>query len=355
MKKVSKGSSCPITLPDRVAQFYLDMADESGLPELNGICTGPILLSDSSIRVHEGYDAGTGLWCCSIPRLDIPEEPSRVDAEAALLKLRREFRTFAFADAARWYDDSLGVEVVDIDQPPGMDESGFLIALLTAVCRPSLERAPGFLVNAPSVSGAGSGKGLLVRALSAIAFGVQPYAFTAGADKAELDKRLVSEFTEANPALFLDNHNGLTLQSATLASAITECPARIRLLGASRMLEVNTKAFIAVTGDRVKLSEDLVRRFIVCNFDARCEDPESRPFKAGFLDSISRRRAELLTAALTIWRWGRQSKHLPRGKPLGSFETWAEWCRDPLVALGCLDPVDRIGELRQMILSGNTS
>jgi hypothetical protein len=346
VKKGGKGNSCPITLPDRVAQFYLEMGDETGLRALNGICTGPILLSDSSIRVHEGYDAGTGLWCCSTPRLDLLKEPSRADAEAALFELRRAFRTFPFADAARWYDASLDVEVVDIDQPPGADESGFLIALLTAACRPSLERAPGFLVNAPFLSGAGSGKGLLVRALCEIAFGVQPHAFTAGADKAELDKRLVAEFIEANPALFLDNHNGLTLQSATLASAITECPARVRLLGASRMLEVNTKAFIAVTGNRVKLSEDLLRRFIVCNLDAGREDPESRPFKPGFLDSISRRRAKLLTAALTIWRWGCQNKHLPRGKPLGSFETWAEWCRDPLVALGCLDPVERIGELK---------
>src|SRR5262245_66200730 len=35
-----------------------------------------------------------------------------------------------------------------------------------------------------------------------------------------------------------------------------------------------------------------------------------------------------------------------RGKPLGSFETWAEWCRDPLVALGCRDPVERIEALK---------
>jgi hypothetical protein len=52
-----------------------------------------------------------------------------------------------------------------------------------------------------------------------------------------------------------------------------------------------------------------------------------------------------LAAALTIWRWGRQNK-LPRGKPIGSFEKWAEWCRDPLLALGARDPVDRIAEIK---------
>ena len=30
------------------------------------------------------------------------------------------------------------------------------------------------------------------------------------------------------------------------------------------------------------------------------------------------------------------------GRPLGSFEDWALWCRDPLLALGCRDPVERV-------------
>ena len=33
---------------------------------------------------------------------------------------------------------------------------------------------------------------------------------------------------------------------------------------------------------------------------------------------------------------------LERGRPLGSFETWSRWVRDPLLALGCTDPVDRL-------------
>lgn len=37
---------------------------------------------------------------------------------------------------------------------------------------------------------------------------------------------------------------------------------------------------------------------------------------------------------------------IPKGKPLGSFENWAEWCRDPLLALGCCDPVERIEALK---------
>src|SRR4029077_900202 len=96
-----------------------------------------------------------------------------------------------FADASRCWDSSLGVEVIDLGTPPGRDESAFLVDLQTAVCRSSLPLAPGALYTAPEVSGAGSGKGLLVRATSMIAFGISPRAFTTGSDR--LEKRLAAE------------------------------------------------------------------------------------------------------------------------------------------------------------------
>ena len=261
--------------------------------------------------------------------------------------MRHAFRTFPFADASRCWDTSLGVEVVDIGTPPGRDESAFLVDLQTAVCRPSLPLAPGALYTAPAVSGAGSGKGLLVRATCMIAFGISPRAFTTGGERHELEKRLAAELMEAHPAVFLDNANGLALRSDTLASVLTERPARVRVLGRSLMVPLNSTAFIAVTGNGLTVTEDLARRFIPCELDARCEDPESRPFASGFLNDIERRRAELLAAVLTIWRWGRQNAaRLTRGKPLGSYEMWAEWCRDPLLTLGCRDPVERIEALK---------
>src|SRR5262249_62036718 len=33
---------------------------------------------------------------------------------------------------------------------------------------------------------------------------------------------------------------------------------------------------------------------------------------------------------------------LVRGRPLGSYEKWSEWVRDPLLTLGCHDPVEQI-------------
>src|SRR5262249_47682281 len=109
----------------------------------------------------------------------------------------------------------------------------------------------------------------------------------------------------------------------------------------------NATAFIAITGTALIIGQDLVRRMIKIDIDARCENPELREFAGDFLADIRRQRTELLTAALTIWRWGRQTKLTRKGaKPLGGFEQWAAWVRDPLVALGCQDPVARIAELK---------
>jgi hypothetical protein len=324
----SSGKLKPVTLPDRLARMYLDMTGDWHLRPLAGISPAPVL-------------EATGLYCSSPSLLGLPDRPTRAEAESAFRLLRETFRTFPFADGER--DNTSGGDVIDINKPPARDESAFHVGLLTAVCRPTLQLAPGFLLNSAPISGAGTGKGLLVRAISAIAYGVRPRAFTSGNDRNELDKRLAAELIEAAPALFLDNVNNTTLRSDTLASILTERPARVRLLGATRMVLLNSASFIAITGNGLAISEDLARRFVMCELDARCEDAETRPFDPGFLELIEQKRCGLLAAALTIWRWGRQNVSvLTRGRSLGSFETWCSWVRDPLVTLGCADPVERI-------------
>ena len=336
----------PVTLPDRLARMYLAMEGDWSLPTLAGTSTLPLLAGDGTMRIAEGYDARTGLWCSNVAQVQIPDRPSEQQAAEALRLLRSTFRTFPFADAELEFDADIGVEVVSQTASPGLDESTLLAGLLTAVCRPSLFLAPGLLVRAAPISGAGTGKGLLVRAICMIAFGLRPRSFPAGHDEHEMDKRLVAELIEANPVLFLDNINRASLSSDTLASVLTERPARVRLLGKSRMLPVNSTAFVAVTGNGITVSEDLARRFLICNLDAGVEDPETRSFQPGFLEAIEAQRVELLAAALTIWRWGRQASELERGLALGSFETWCGWVRDPLLALGCMDPVNRLAETK---------
>jgi hypothetical protein len=332
------------TLPDRVAKLYLDPWTDRGLRPLRGLSYAPILDDRGRLLLRDGYEDRTGLWCAAMPRLGrrVPARPTRDAAMAALMLLRHLFRTFPFADASRVPDAACG-DVVDLTQPPGGDEGALLAALLTAVCRASLNLAPGLLITAPNISGAGTGKGLLVGVLTAIAFGQRPSPFTGGSNREEMEKRLGAALLEAAPAILIDNLNGVTLRSDLLASALTENPVKVRLLGRSEMPSVPSTAFLAVTGNGITLSEDLVRRFIIVELDARTEDPEARQFAGDLREDVAKRRAELLAAVLTIFRWGRQNADtIRKGVPLGGYMPWCAWVRDPLLDLGCADPVARI-------------
>lgn len=336
-----------VTLSDRVAKLYLDDRANWGLRPLDGITSAPLLHDDGSLRSIEGYDAETRLWVEPVPALTLPERPSRADAEAAMVKLRQHFRTFAFADAERVVEAGMATPVVDVTKPPGQDESAFLCALLTAVCRPCLGLAPGSIFRAPEYSGSGTGKGLLVRAIAAIAFDTRPMAITAGGNVEELGKRIASILMEAGPVVFLDNVNSTALKSDVLASALTERPAAVRPLGRSAIVPLNPLAFVAVTGNGLLLSEDMTRRFVIVELDAGTEDPEARDFRGDFLAETMDAREQLLSDALTICRWGRQQgDRLPSGCALGSYNQWSRWCRDPLLELGCKDPVLRVAEAK---------
>src|SRR5262249_29372683 len=161
-----------VTLSNDIAGLYLNgLEGEWGLKMLRGIPTAPILSDDGRIRAANGYDAASGLWCHNVPAVTVPDRPSQDDATRALALIRSTFRTFPFADGQRVMDAKLGVEVMC--REPGLDESSFLVGLMTAVCRQSLELAPGFLCNAPSGSGAGTGKGLLVKAMCVVSSGAK--------------------------------------------------------------------------------------------------------------------------------------------------------------------------------------
>jgi hypothetical protein len=351
LKTMPDGTVCEIDarLPRSIAVMYLDWIGEWRLRPLNGIATSPLLQDDGTIRCAQGYDSASGLWCEHVPDLGklVPERPTKEQAARALQLIRNTFKTFCFADADTVDDATTGLAVVDTTRSPGRDESAFLVALSTALCRPSLHLAPGVVLQAASISGSGAGKGLLARCISNIAFGREPEAVTAGGSTDELDKRIAAELIQGSPVLFLDNLNNRSLKSELLASAITERPARVRLLGKSQMVLLNPTAFVIVTGNGLSIMEDLARRLLSMEFDARMEDPESREFAIDIRAEVKARRTELMVALLTIWRWGRIAQDIKPGLPLGSFEQWGRWVRDPLVALGCQDPVARVREAKR--------
>jgi hypothetical protein len=285
------------------------------------------------------------MYCLSAVDVTVSNRATRRAAEASLRRLRERIKTFAFADSVRVRQDGFDEPVIDIDQPPGGDESIMLTALLTAACRPSLALVPGLMITAPYFSGAGTGKGMLVRFISEVAFGIAPSAMTIGHNAEEFDKRLTSALIVAEPIILLDNVNATELRSNLLASAITENPAEVRRMGGNSLVKLNPAAFICVTGNGLSVTEDLRRRFLVVELNAGMEAPEARRFTGDFLAEVRRDRGAILSDVLTIAAWGlQQGDELPCGRPLGSFGAWGRMCRDPLLALGCRDAVEEIGK-----------
>ena len=336
-----------VAFPVRVANLVLSSFVGATLLPLNGIAYGPLIAPDGTIRHTGGYDDGSGIFCHTAVDVTPPNLATRNDAEAALRRLRKRLRSFPFADSIRVQVNDSGEPVVDIDQPPGADESICLTALLTAVCRPSLPLVPGLLVTAPYLSGAGSGKGMLVRFIAEVAYGLSPTAMTTGHNMDEFDKRLASVLMTAAPIILLDNVNATELRSNLLASAITENPAQVRVLRTSTLVPLNSSTFICVTGNGLSVTEDLRRRFLEVQLNPGVENPEARSFTGDFLAETRRDRSEILSDVLTIVTWGlQQGNELPRGRSLGSFEQWGRMCRDPLLALGGKDAVEEIAGRR---------
>jgi hypothetical protein len=349
VKKGEEWVESDTALPPPIARMYLGWKGEWNLPPFNGVTSTPLLSEDGSIRTAIGYDVATGVWCDRMPDVSgmVPPNPTREQAAAALFLVRSAFKTFCFSDAITVDSGKPNVRFVDLRHPARLDESSFLVSLLGSVCRASLWLAPGYLYRAAQHSGSGAGKGKLVRCACEVAHGRQPSAIPPGGSHEEQEKRVSSALLEGGPAVLFDNFNNVTLRSPSLESALTERPAKVRQFRTLDLVTLNALCSVFVTGNGILLAQDIVRRFIPTELDAGIEDPERRPFDGDIVAEIAARRSELLAALLTVWRWGRQNKRLKRGIALGSYEQWCSWVRDPLLDLGCQDPVKRVLETKR--------
>ncbi len=340
------------SFPDRAADLmFVIPPDEWPLPAITGVTSGPVVRLDGSIRTAPGFDAESGLFICDSPdlqELKVPENPIGQDARTSLHAIRRAFRTHAFADRKtveeqfKFKDAAVVIEVVDIKQPPGLDESAYLHMLLTAPLRATLWLAPAFVFRSPSISGSGVGKGMLAKAPSLIAFGELPLTASLG-NKKEFDKGLVGALRRGGHSLMIDNVNNRTLRSDTGCTALSDRPAYLRTLGSSTLVPLNSSMLISITGCGLDVGRDLIRRTVTIDLDAKQENPEQRVFPDGFLADIKACRVELLQHLVTIARWGlRNPQRLKHGKPFGSYEQWTHAVRDVLFTLGCPDPVERL-------------
>lgn len=312
-------TNAPMTLPKTLRE----RKGKLRLPILSGIINAPTLRDDGSLIEVPGYDEATGLLFdpagTTFPA--VKDEPTRQDAEAALVAIETLIDGFPFVGDA--------------------DRSVALAAFLTATVRKSISTAPAFAFSAPV---AGSGKSKLVDIMSVIATGREAGVIALGGNPEEAEKR-VSALLLAGCAVAIDNVEG-SVGGDILCQLLTQTTVRGRILGKSETPEMPTNVMVTVTGNNLSVEGDMTRRTLLCRLDPKVERPELREFGFDPVEKAKADRGKLLVAALTILRAYHVAERPRQISPLGSFGEWSDLVRSALLWLGQADPVDTMEKSR---------
>lgn len=295
-------------VPEKLAQAVLERRGE-GARSLVGFSPFPIFRGNWSLVTDTGYDETTGVWVNCPLALEI-------DADA---------------DNMAVLDDLL----VDFPFASPIDRSVFMACLFTVGLRHLFDTAPMFGFSAYA---AGSGKGLLTDIISMIWYGRRSVKSLWPAMEEELAKNIAADLRSGEMMIVYDNiDRGEKVHDPNLCAVLSAPEVRMRILGKSEKILLNTKATFMATGNDLTVTGDTARRCFTCIIDVRDASPERR---TGFehpdlMGYIRERRPAILAAAIgAILKW------VTAGQPdsgfrKGSFEDWSRIIDGVLVANGC--------------------
>jgi hypothetical protein len=317
-----------INCPDQVAATYLARGGHWKLPKLWSVITAPTLRPDGTVLQKPGYDEKTATWYdpCGVDYPQVPEKPTKEDAERALKLLREVFKTVPFTSA--------------------VDEAVLLSLALTALVRRSLPSAPLGAISAPIMA---SGKTMIADTIAILPMGTPAPAMKLAETDEEAAKTALAVLAEGDPVVLIDNVER-PLQGDWLCTILTSETYRQRILGRTEMMNVPTTTLFLATGNHLVIAGDLRTRALLCRIDPKSEHPEQRQFDYDLREHVAARRAELVVAGLTIMRafiaTGEVKHVADHVKPWGRFERWSEMVRAPLVWLECADPCESLSALQ---------
>ena len=305
-----------VPAPTWAAKTLLERRGRLRLPVLTGVVGAPTLRADGSVLDAEGYDEATGLLLDfeGVEFPVVPTNPTREDALQALGKFRWLMSNFPF-----------------VGEP---DRAVALSALLTAVIRRSLRTAPLHAYSAPL---AGSGKSYLIDLCGILIYGHEIGVLSQGSTEEEDEKRVAAALLAGDPIIAWDNCER-PLGGPLWNQLLTQVTVRPRILGKSKVPEIENSAFFTANGNNLRLLGDMIRRSLMSKLDPRCERPELREFDFDPIVECKARRGEFVVAALTILRAYRVAGRPKQGRPdLMGFQEWSRTVRDALLWLGEAD------------------
>jgi len=278
------------------------------IPRVRWIKSTPLLTAEGNLISTSGLYPEHETYL----QLDPALEGMQLPAEADLERLQREgsrllapFRDF----------------------PVEPDSVAPLLALLfTMLFREWISGVtPMFIVDANTK---GSGKGLLISALSVIAFGREMDFSPGNVSSDELRKRLFAVAAQGAPMHVLDNIEK-TVFSPELAAWLTAPRYTDRKLGESTVCTYPNTLIVIGTGNNVEFGGDIPRRVALIRLKSTHPRPEERSgfHYADLLEHLRLNRRKLLRSAYTIMAaWLRQGRPVPEDRDMmGSFQPWADF------------------------------
>ncbi len=291
----------------------------SGIRQLDGIVSYPVLRPDGSVFAQVGYDAALRLLLVGgAEGIAVPESPSRADAAGAAKAILDLVADFPFAS--------------------DVDSSVFLAALLTPLCRyAGVTNVPLFLVDKNT---RGAGGSLLADTIGTILKGQRlPRVPQSPSD--EEQRKVITSVLLAGDDLVLFDNLSHPLGGASIDALLTGPVWRDRRLATNEMTMVPNLATFYATGNNVEIKGDTTRRVLRMRLESPHEKPEERvDFRhPDLLGHALRERPRLLSAALTILRAfcaaGRPQQGLAAW---GSFESWSALVANAIAWVGLPDP-----------------
>ncbi len=278
------------------------------LPPLRRIVEVPVFAPDGSLLDTPGYHLAGRTLYVPRPGFELPRVPEH--PHAGHLQRAREWIDELIADFPFVSDADRAHAVALFVLPYARDLVGH-------------EPTPGHLIEAPTP---GSGKSLLADVLTSPFAGRAVSTVTEARDDDEWRKRLTAQLRERRAVIILDNLVR-PLDSGALASALTTATWEDRVLGKNETIRVPVRCVWVATGNNVRLSTELARRFVRIRIDPRMDRPFQRDgFRHNPLRSwVRRHRAAFVWSALVLIRaWLAAGSPLPARKPLGGYERWSE-------------------------------
>jgi putative DNA primase/helicase len=309
-----------INPPKEIATQILSLVNETGFPVISQVTVIPTLRPDGSLLDKPGYDDRSGAFYLPDHAIDIgviPERPSLDEANGALEYLSFLVSEFPFVE--------------------DVDRSVALSMILTLALRLMFDVVPAHATTAPAI---GTGKSLLSDIAAMIASGERAGVIGASRDLIEVEKAVNGVMLSGQNFVVLDNLTGL-VESTFISQCIERPILTLRPLGSSVPQRIANGSMFVLNGNNLALSNDLIRRVLLCHLDAQMERPYLREHSFDVIHEISANRSRYLRAILILGRFGLASQ--PHGKPeLASFVAWDRCVRRALIALGCTDPISAI-------------